>query len=286
MIKIDNLNQNEIPMKSGFFVFYKKKKALYFSKTTNLKKSIDFFLFEDQEGDDFDELKFLTDSIFFEATELNFDALLQEKLFSLNNVKQFHFDFWKNNSYLAINPKNKSLTLTDDTQKKIFYIGPFENRFSVFDFLDVVKNITKATKNKITFWQKYLQPHKIILILKDMRQIAFEKLEFQKEDNIKQQINIVENYQNFLFFLIVTKNINIEIKSKSVIIQNGLIAKIKDETFPILEVDYRDNELLAFEKRQLTERQIIFQYLQNIYPEILQNIYENEKRKIYEYFNS
>ncbi|MBT6993591.1 MAG: hypothetical protein HN952_01410, partial [Candidatus Cloacimonetes bacterium] len=91
---------------------------------------------------------------------------------------------------------------------------------------------------------------------------------------------------NFLFFLIVTKNINIEIKAKSVVIQNGLIAQIKDDFFPILNIDYRDNELLAFEKNQLAERQIIFQYLQNIYPEILQNIYEDEKRKIYEYFNS
>ncbi|MBT3168404.1 MAG: hypothetical protein HN334_00900 [Candidatus Cloacimonetes bacterium] len=283
MIKIENLNSDEIPTKNGFFVFYQKGKVLYFSKTTNLKKSINFFLFEEQDSDDFDELKFLTDSIYFKTTELSLDALLQEKSFALDNVKPFNFNFWKNNSYLAINPKNKSLKLTEDTQKKSFYLGPFENRFSLLDFLDIIKN---TPKNKIIFWEQSLRPHKVISLLRSMQHVAFDKLEFQKENNIKWQIKIAENYQNFLFFLIVTKNINIEIKAKSVVIQNGLIAQIKDDFFPILNIDYRDNELLAFEKNQLAERQIIFQYLQNIYPEILQNIYEDEKRKIYEYFNS
>ena len=283
MIKIENLNSDEIPTKNGFFVFYQKGKVLYFSKTTNLKKSINFFLFEEQDSDDFDELKFLTDSIYFKTTELSLDALLQEKSFALDNVKPFNFNFWKNNSYLAINPKNKSLKLTEDTQKKSFYLGPFENRFSLLDFLDIIKN---TPKNKIIFWEQSLRPHKVISLLRNMQHVAFDNLEFQKENNIKWQIKIAENYQNFLFFLIVTKNINIEIKAKSVVIQNGLIAQIKDDFFPILNIDYRDNELLAFEKNQLAERQIIFQYLQNIYPEILQNIYEDEKRKIYEYFNS
>ena len=283
MIKIENLNSDEIPTKNGFFVFYQKGKVLYFSKTTNLKKSINFFLFEEQDSDDFDELKFLTDSIYFKTTELSLDALLQEKSFALDNVKPFNFNFWKNNSYLAINPKNKSLKLTEDTQKKSFYLGPFENRFSLLDFLDIIKN---TPKNKIIFWEQSLRPHKVISLLRSMQHVAFDKLEFQKENNIKWQIKIAENYQNFLFFLIVTKNINIEIKAKSVVIQNGLIAQIKDDFFPILNIDYRDNELLAFEKNQLAERQIIFQYLQNIYPEILQNIYEDEKRKIYEYFDS
>mgnify|MGYP000055978974 FL=1 len=148
MIKIENLNSDEIPTKNGFFVFYQKGKVLYFSKTTNLKKSINFFLFEEQDSDDFDELKFLTDSIYFKTTELSLDALLQEKSFALDNVKPFNFNFWKNNSYLAINPKNKSLKLTEDTQKKSFYLGPFENRFSLLDFLDIIKN---TPKNKIIF---------------------------------------------------------------------------------------------------------------------------------------
>ncbi|MBT6993838.1 MAG: hypothetical protein HN952_02675, partial [Candidatus Cloacimonetes bacterium] len=198
MIKIENLNSDEIPTKNGFFVFYQKGKVLYFSKTTNLKKSINFFLFEEQDSDDFDELKFLTDSIYFKTTELSLDALLQEKSFALDNVKPFNFNFWKNNSYLAINPKNKSLKLTEDTQKKSFYLGPFENRFSLLDFLDIIKN---TPKNKIIFWEQSLRPHKVISLLRSMQHVAFDKLEFQKENNIKWQIKIAENYQNFLFFL-------------------------------------------------------------------------------------
>jgi len=70
-----------------------------------------------------------------------------------------------------------------------------------------------------------------------------------------------------LKFIAVTKNLNIEFEDygKDIIIKNGRIIGtlekgIKEE-FPLVSVDYRENEIMAFDKSQLAERWVVYNYL-------------------------
>jgi len=42
---------------------------------------------------------------------------------------------------------------------------------------------------------------------------------------------------------------------------NGIIENRKKNEFPLVTVEFRENEILAFNKDQLSERWIIYQYL-------------------------
>ena len=58
-----------------------------------------------------------------------------------------------------------------------------------------------------------------------------------------------------------------------------MISEIKDDSnffhFPEISPQYRDNELLSFDKEQLSERWIIYSYLQKNRKKYLDKIYKN-----------
>ena len=78
---------------------------------------------------------------------------------------------------------------------------------------------------------------------------------------------MIEKYFEYLKFIVVTKNLNLEFteNGKIFVIKSGrLSGKIENEKkdeFPLITVEFRDNEVLAFNKEQLAERWIVYKYL-------------------------
>ena len=50
---------------------------------------------------------------------------------------------------------------------------------------------------------------------------------------------------------------------------NGIVENGKKEEFPLITVEFRENEVLAFNKDQLAERWIVYKYLININDKII-----------------
>ena len=80
---------------------------------------------------------------------------------------------------------------------------------------------------------------------------------------------MVEKYFEYLKFINVTKNLNLEFNEneRDFIIKEGRLNEIvengKKDEFPLVTVEFRNSEVLAFNKDQLSERWIIYQYLIN-----------------------
>ena len=82
-------------------------------------------------------------------------------------------------------------------------------------------------------------------------------------------IQLVEKYLEYLKFINITKNLDLEFNEngRDFIVKdgrlNGLVENGKNDEFPLITVELRDNEILAFNKDQLAERWIVYKYLIN-----------------------
>ena len=97
---------------------------------------------------------------------------------------------------------------------------------------------------------------------------------------------MIEKFYDQIRFLLTTKSLDLEITTdkSSVSIKNGIITAIKDGSnvfhFPEISSQYRDNELLAFDKEQLSERWIIYSHLQKSRKKYLDKIHKNSVSEI------
>ncbi|MDA3814585.1 MAG: hypothetical protein PF570_10085, partial [Candidatus Cloacimonetes bacterium] len=73
----------------------------------------------------------------------------------------------------------------------------------------------------------------------------------------------------YLKFINITKNLNLEFteNDRVLIIKdgrlNGIIENGSKDEFQLVTVEFRENEILAFNKAQLSERWIVYKYLVN-----------------------
>ncbi len=97
----------------------------------------------------------------------------------------------------------------------------------------------------------------------------FSNLQFEKAEKLKNKIQLVEKYFEYLRFINITKNLNLEFdeNGRNFTIKdgrlNGIVENGKKGEFPLVTVEFRDNEVLAFNKDQLAERWIVYKYLIN-----------------------
>ena len=137
----------------------------------------------------------------------------------------------------------------------------------------------------------YLKPDdKLINEILKKHDKYFNELKFEKAETLKNQRKIIEKYYEIIKFLHITKEINLIFtgNGKKYKIENGMLIEILENSkttyFPKLDFNYRDNEMMAFEKGQLAERRIIYNHFKKNKLEQLNKIYKKSISKISEFF--
>ncbi len=308
--KKDFKKQN-IPEQSGIFIFSDAEKKLYIGKTSNLKKSLNNILSLNPENEILFKLVSLTKKISFTGYSSLFPALVEEKklldkfLPEYNMLLKPHLDYVYLGIDFATVPYFK---VVENTQVNLYYLGPFRDRFFLYDLLDTMGELfqfpvcedekypcQRVKDNKCYGWclkdnteigkvivDSYLQVNKKLTVeLKAKKEELSKVLQFIKVEKLKKQIAMIEKFYNQIKFLHTTKYLDMElnIEETLITINKGMITAIKEGStffhFPDISPQYRDNELLAFDKEQLSERWIIYSHLQKNRKKYLDKIYKN-----------
>ena len=307
--KKDFIDQHDVICeKRGFFVLFDQDdRAIYADLTSDLQKTIFALFQESKEEKEKLQLLSLTKNIYFEYHENWIDTYVNLKFLCAKwNVDIAKHE--KNYVYLGIDFFNVPFfQVFDDTTKEKFYIGPFQNRFFIFDFLEVMADIFQypfcetekypckryrdnscsglCLKDRSSFqklvYQNYLQKNeRHVSTLQKRRKELVENLHFSKADKLTLQIKILEKFEKYLTFFHVSKKLNFQFNFKEydIGIKKGQIDSIKkgNETFrfPIMDIEYNSYEKLALDKSIVNEGWIIFQYFQKQYPETIEKIYK------------
>ncbi|MCD4796283.1 MAG: hypothetical protein K8R49_03810 [Candidatus Cloacimonetes bacterium] len=305
-----------IPEKSGIFIFSGEDEILFNGITTNLKTKINFFLTKNPEDKTLFQIISLTKIVSYKETKTIFDAFIEQK--KISEIPEYNriIKPYENYVYLGIDfRKPPFFKATQDTQDDLYYLGPFTDRFFLYDLLDTmgilfqfptckdenfpcsrVKNkkcYGYCTKDPVEIFQvirnSYLQPDDDLIkkIEKEHDDLSNE-LQFTKADVIKKQLEIIKKFYDLLKFFHVTKNLSIEFpeKEKSFKTENGMLSEIIENNrsgfIDRPEIEYRENEFLAFDKIQFPERWIIYQHLKKNERKIIDKIFKRSILKMKE----
>ena len=300
MIKIDKtkINEQKIPSGIGIFTLSDENDILYISKTMSLDKSIRQLLRIAKDDKNIFQLISQTKTISYEEHDSLFSALVHQKKLQSKHLPEFSFLIkpYDQYVYLGIDFDNPQyFKVVEDTQQKRFYIGPFKDRFFLFDLLDIMAELFQSPlcpieapypceryknekcpgwciKERHDTYQKAILPviipdEELFFSKQNEYNKLYDDLQFAKAEDLKRKIQVFEKYREYLKFYYVTKNLDLEITEdkKQFIFKSGKLSKIIEngETteLPVTTIEYRDNELLAFNKDELAERWIIYNYL-------------------------
>ena len=136
-----DFKEQNIPEQSGIFTFSDVKKKLYIGKTSNLKKSLNKILSLNPENEILFKLVSLTKKVSFTEYPSLFFALIEEKKLldkfmpEHNVLLKLHLDYVYLGIDFAIVPYFK---VVENTQENLYYLGPFRDRFFLYDLLDTM----------------------------------------------------------------------------------------------------------------------------------------------------
>ena len=302
MVKFNKneINEQKIPSGTGIFTLSDADKILYINKTSNLDKSIRQLFKVAKDDKNIFQLLSQTVEISFKEHVSLFAALVHQKELESTTHPEFNSMIkpYEQYVYLGINfDEPPFVKVVEDTQEHRFYIGPFKDRFFLFDLLDAMAEFfqfplcpdekpypcQRYKNDKCSGWcikekheiykqaiLPYIIPNKNILSSKQTEYNQnFDDLQFEKAEKLKGKIRLIEKYIEYLKFINVTKNINLEFNEneRTFLIKdgrlNGIVENGKKVEFPLVAVEFRDNEVLAFNKDQLAERWIVYEYLIN-----------------------
>ena len=302
MIKFNKteIDKHKIPSGTGIFTLLGADKILYINKTSNLDKSIRQLFKVAKDDKNIFQLVSQTVEIGFKEHTSLFAALVHQKSLEGTSHPEFNsmIKSYEQYVYLGINfDEPPFVKVVEDTQQSRFYVGPFKDRFFLFDLLDAMAELFQfplcpdekpypckrykndkcpgwCIKKKHETYSKailpYIIPNKDFLSSKQKEYNEyFDDLKFEKAEKLKNKIQLIEKYFKFLKFINITKNLNLEFNEngRNYIIKDGRLSGIvengKKEYFPLVTVEFRDSEVLAFNKDQLAERWIVYKYLIN-----------------------
>jgi len=302
MIKFNKteIDEQKIPSGIGIFTLFDADKILYINKTSSLDKSIRQLFKVAKDDKNIFQLISQTVEISYEEHLSLFTALVHQKKLKNNSYPEFNSMIkpYEQYVYLGINfDEPPFVKVVEDTQEHRFYIGPFKDRFFLFDLLDTMAELfqfplcpdekpypcSRYKKNKCPGWcikekhetyskaiLSYIIPNENLLSSKQKEYNKyFDDLQFKKAEKLKNKIQLIEKYFEYLKFINITKNLNLEFNEneRNFLIKDGRLNEIvengKKVEFPFVTVEFRDNEVLAFNKDQLADRWIIYKYLIN-----------------------
>lgn len=314
-------NKKQLPEKTGIFYFSKKNRILYIGYTSNLQRAVSTYFTENPEDKNIIQLISLTDEINYRIEDDLFSAFVSAKILidqknpEFNHYIQNHKDF----VYLGIDFHNPPFfKIMEDTQDDLYYLGAFESRFMLLDFIESLNKIAKLPNcSSEEFPCELLKfdecdgyclkdnPEKVEMIfnyylfpngdlekrLEDEQEKLMDNLEFLKAELIKKQLSIIKKYYQRLKFLITTKDLNclIEDEKYKFQIESGLIRKISGSDmqveFHVEKVDFRANEILAIEKKYLAEAWFVYKKVNDLKPELVNKLYQENKEKLIKILN-
>ena len=298
----DELALQKLPEVRGSYYFTDKDSVIFAGITTNLYARINRLKDLKEEDDKIRELWDQSEHLTIELRNSDMECLIWFKSLKKSFIPYLNndIDFSANFVYLAFDFKNPPyVAIKENTQSNNFYIGPFRNRFFVRDLITVLtKNIhlpacpdvgfpcdlvkddqckgycipDKKLDIKAEIEKYYLSSNNDFADILNKKFQAFnDQLEFQKAEEVKVETRILLKYYQFLQFLNETKNINLELKfdDKIYTIENGLLAQVTGkESIDFREqnrqVQYRDTEKLAFNKNELDERWVVYNFIKNV----------------------
>ncbi|MBT4333199.1 MAG: hypothetical protein HOD64_07965 [Candidatus Cloacimonetes bacterium] len=308
MIKFNKteINKQKIPSGTGVFILSDDDRILYVNKTTNLNRSIHQLFKVAKDDKNIFQLISQTKKIEFEEHASIFAALVPQKKIVNTTHPEFNSMIKPFDKYVYLGfdfNEPPYIKVVEDTQQDRFYIGPFRDRFFLFDLLDAMAELfqfplcpdekpypcERYKNDKCTGWcikekhetyqqaiLNYIIPTKELLSSKQKEyNDLFADLQFEKAEKLKNRIRLIDKYFGYLKFFIITKNLNVEFaeNNRTYTIKGGRISGIiensKREEFPLVSVEFRENELLAFNKDQLAERWIVYNQLINTQDEII-----------------
>jgi len=243
MIKFNKteIDKQKIPSGTGIFTLSDKSKILYISKTATLDKSIRQLFKVTKDDKNVFQLVSQTVEISFEEHASLFATLTHQKKLENTSYPEFNSMIKPYGTYVYLSidfDKPPYFKIVEDTQQNRFYIGPFKDRFFVFDLLDAMAKLyqfplcpdekpypCKRYKNdqcsgwcnnkKHETYSKAILPY--IIPTKDFLSSKlkvyneyFSQLQFEKAEKLKDKIQRIEKYFEYLKFINITKNLNLE----------------------------------------------------------------------------
>ncbi|MCF7793669.1 MAG: hypothetical protein K9N09_08970 [Candidatus Cloacimonetes bacterium] len=305
-----NLNIDEIPQEAGYYFLSGEANILFCGKTQNLRKSIQNIRSVGKDDKNIFQLFSLTRKINYQVTDSLFSALLEEKKIIEKHHPQFNDTIkqYQNYVYLAIDFYNVPFfKITEHTTENYYYLGPFKNRFYLYDLIDVMADLfrlpscedenfpCRKLKDKTCLgWCLKSKPELAEMLLLNYLQINVElvpelqkkleklesDLEFQKAEKLKKQIAIIKDFYDKIRFFHVTKKLDskLKINDADIDISAGMVLQISSQNkiydFVVLNPEYRDNEFLAHDKSEYSERFIIFKEFCKNKLEQIESIYK------------
>ncbi|MFO8145491.1 MAG: hypothetical protein R6T89_07180 [Candidatus Syntrophosphaera sp.] len=204
-------------------------------------------------------------------------------------------------AYLAIDAwRFPFVGIQSHTTEDWTYVGPWRSRFFLTDVMDTLSRILKIpfcetgtfpceklekgickgyclnlkedpqyddipdlNKLEDLLKEAYLHPRNGILeMVAQERDNYFNNLEFEKEDLLNTQIELLEKYRDWLNFFYVTKSLSFATEDFDV--ENGMMSRCRYENeeylFPVPQTRFRENERLALNLRDLDEARLIYEY--------------------------
>lgn len=229
---------------------------------------------------------------------IGFKALMQQ----LHPSMQSSYRPWQNYVYLAISAWNYPfIRISSDTQDDWLYVGPFRSRFFLVDLIDTMARILRLPRCETGEWpcdklddglcggycrslseketeqqyslekldsllkESFLHPDNGVLeLVKNEYDKYFDELEFEKAELLKDEIELLEKYRDWLIFLYSARHLDWE--EEGLWVERGRIRRCryqgKDYFFAQDSTDYRENESLALNLDSVDEARILFEYYQ------------------------
>lgn len=190
--------------------------------------------------------------------------------------------------------------ICENTVDELIFLGPFRSRFDVYDILDAFSDLLKmpnctvlpvpcervktgkcksycmgqgSVKRNFSdeVFDVYLKVNERVIDKLDMEyKYLFNDLQFNRAHEMKQKISQLKRFYERLKFFLISKKMNTSFQDdKSVYeIEQGLIKSIyhkkhkKKIVFALDTVEsYKDNEFLAYDKKEFDERLILYNYI-------------------------
>jgi len=309
-------NQQSLPEKPGTFSFYQKERLLFIGYSANLRAAVSAYFVSNPDDRNILQLISLTSDIHYAEKADLFEAFTAAKL--LQNQKNTQFNYliqpYKDYIYFAVDFHHPPFfKVMENTQDEHYYLGAFENRFLLFDFIDVLHRLQKLPNCppdtfpcdliKTGDCEGYClkdNPEKVKMILDNYlfpdgtlvqeleakQEQLMDHLEFIPAEIIRKQLRIIRKYYDRLKFMMITKDLNCILHSHEVNFQitGGLVSKMQSDLFtadfPNDKIEMRSNEALAIEKKDLAEAWLVYRKIKEQQPELIEKIYQLNREKL------
>ncbi len=299
---IKNVNIQKIPESSGVYYFLRNNKPVYFNFTADLQYTIKYLLSSKQD----DTVKMISgaDAVEWNETDNVFQALIEFKRGKF--VSETNYRIYDNYVYLGISlDHDLTCYVCDNTIDEYLYIGPFADRFKLFDYLYTIKELfnLKSIENHSTSIMNDDSPYSFEFLINDKQkslklaekllcirtewiselQMQAEQLKddlkFEKADLLERQLRLINKIKASFEFSMITKQVNFCSDEVDFTIEHGMLNKINGKNFAIENI-YKDNEEFAVAKDSYDERKTVLNYLENNYNLDYSEILNNQKIKL------